>query len=69
MIGLAVVALLAVALAVAVLSSRPGGGPVGNARSRVDGSTGRDGSPEIPSASDLLDAPPMSSRWVVGCGS
>ena len=61
MIGLAVMGLVAVALAVAILASRPGGGQVRNSGSGVDGSPRRAGSPEIPSESDHPDAPAMIS--------
>lgn len=61
MIGLAVMGLVAVALAVAVLASRSGGGPVRDSGSRVDGSPRGAGSPETSSESDHPDAPPTIS--------
>ncbi|HEU4544700.1 MAG TPA: hypothetical protein VFR88_00260 [Microlunatus sp.] len=61
MIGLAVMGLVAVALAVAVLASRSGGGPVRDSGSRVDGSPRGAGSRETSSESDHPDAPPTIS--------
>jgi hypothetical protein len=59
-IGLALLALVGVALAISVLASRAGGGPVRYAASRAGGPTGRDGSRQISSAAAAPATPPAS---------